>query len=95
MGRTATLRLQRFILLSEMPLEHSYGYSCESDQKLGYGTTPSVPRRGTTSYAFGGSFCIAVRRIKSETFHSSPRFVACKGEIQLHIMYNIYEKYLD
>lgn len=75
-----------------MPLEHSYGYSCESDQKLGYGTTPSVPCRGATSYAFGGSFCIAVGRIKSETLHFGPRFVACEGEAQSHIMYNTYLK---
>lgn len=81
-GRASTLRLQWSILLSEMPLEYSYGYSCESDQKLGYGTASGVSRRSAAFDAPRRSFRSATRRIKSEAFYSGSGFIACKSKSQ-------------
>lgn len=77
-----------------MPLEHSHGYSCESDQKLGHGTASDISRRGAASYALGGSFCIAVGRIKPETLHPGPGSVAREGEVQSYPIVYVYRKYI-
>jgi len=83
MGRTATMQLRWFILLSEMPLEYSHDHSRKSNQKLGFGATSSIPRLGAISSAPGRTFFNTIGKVESKTIYIDSGLIACEGEIQL------------
>lgn len=81
-GGATALRLQRLVLLPEVSLEHSHGYSREGDQKLGHGAASGIPCGGTAFDAPRGTFCITAWGIESEALHSRSWFVARKGKVK-------------
>ena len=81
MGRTAIMRLQRFILLSTMPLELHGGDTSKSYQKLGHGTQKSLSIGVSASRSSRRSPCTPARTIEPKTLHAYTGFDAHEGDI--------------